>query len=459
MSREDAPVRSQSGARRKALTPLPRAWALFAALFVCATREAVASPEDIFSYGPRSPSMGGTGVSHSRDFEATYTNPALLSRMRDRTFTLGYASATFDLAATKADGTRETLIPYGPLKSSVIGLGLPLPFIGPLRNRIAFGMAFSTPINVIVRGRIVYPEKAQFPLLPDRAQTLAIRLGLGVDVGYGFRVGAGFAALAEIVGSVVVATDASGKVGSRVEDQLVATYAPTFGLSYERPLHDDRVLRVGAVFRGALDARFAIDIDASKLSSLPIPILNISGSAQYDPMQIALEAAVESPSSVFALGATYKQWSSYGGLLEPTIVCPPDECKALRPPVIGFRDIVVPRVGVEYRFEPHSHVATALRAGLAYEMSPLPGTIPASDAYSPTSNSLVRVRTAYFDSDRMVLTIGGGVALKRPLLPLKLDAFAQLHHLLPRTIEFESASSGRASGTVVAAGVMAGVSF
>ncbi len=443
----------------KSWTPRKSYWAALAVAIVCAARDASASPEDLFSYGPRSPSMGGTGVAHSRDFEATYTNPALLSRMRDRTFTLGYESATFDLAATKADGTREKLIAYGPLKSSVIGLGLPLPFIGPLRDRVAFGMAFSTPIDVIVRGRIVYPEKAQFPLLPDRAQTLAIRLGLGVDVGHGFRVGAGFAALAEIIGSVVVATDASGKVGSRVEDQLVATYAPTAGLSYEHAFGNDPVLRVGAVFRGALDARFAIDIDATKLSSLPIPILNISGSAQYDPMQIAIEAALESRRSVFAIGATYKRWSGYGGLLEPTIVCPPEDCKALRPPVITFRDIVVPRVGAELKFHPHRRVHTALRVGFAYEMSPLPSTLPASDAYSSASNSLARVRTAYFDSDRLLLTIGGGVELKRPWLPLKIDAFAQVHHLLPRTIEFESASSGKASGTVLAAGVMAGVSF
>ena len=80
--------------------------------------------------------MGGTGVAHSRDFDATYTNPALLSRMRQRTFTLGYESASFDLSATKADGTREPLVRYDPLKSSVIGLGMPVPFTGALRNRI-----------------------------------------------------------------------------------------------------------------------------------------------------------------------------------------------------------------------------------------------------------------------------------------------------------------------------------
>jgi long-chain fatty acid transport protein len=422
-------------------------------------RTASASPEDIFSYGPRSTGMGGTGVAHSRDFEATYTNPALLSRLRSRTFTLGYEAAAFDLRATKVDGSRETLVPYEPLKSSVIGLGLPIPFTGLLRNRVGFGMAFSTPLDVIVRGRIVYPEKAQFPLLPDRAQTLAIRLGLGVDVGHGFRVGAGFAALAEIVGSVVVATDASGKVGSRVEDQLVATYAPTVGLSYERPVLTDSVLRVGAVFRGALDARFAIAIDATKLSTLPIPVLNISGSAQYDPMQLAVEAAIESPHSVIAIGATYKRWSGYGGLLESTIVCPPDECNALRPPSIAFKDIVVPRIGGELKFAPHRRVRTALRGGLAYEMSPLPASLPASDAFSRATAGLVKVRTAYFDSDRLLFTVGGGVELKRPWFPLKLDAFAQLHYLLPQTIDLGVGAPGRASGTVLAAGVMAGVSF
>jgi hypothetical protein len=72
---------------------------------------------------------------------------------------------------------------------------------------------------------------------------------------------------------------------------------------------------------------------------------------------------------------------------------------------------------------------------------------------------LVKVRTAYFDSDRLILTVGGGVELKRPWFPLRLDAFAQVHYLLPRTIDLGAGAPGQASGTVLATGVMAGVSF
>src|SRR5258708_34717478 len=71
-----------------------------AALF--ASRSAEASPEDIFGYGARSPAMGATGAAWSEGFEATYTNPALLARLRARKVTLGWQGGTFDLRAEGA---------------------------------------------------------------------------------------------------------------------------------------------------------------------------------------------------------------------------------------------------------------------------------------------------------------------------------------------------------------------
>lgn len=430
-----------------------------AATFAC-TSSAHASPEDIFGYGPRASAMGGASTAISDDYEATYGNPALLSRIRRARLAIGLTGATFDLHAT-GDGLpgRVSVL---PAVGSVIGVDFPLPFGGILAKRLALGFAFYTPSDVIVRGRILYPETPQFPLLPDRAQCLAIRAGAGLDIGYGIRLGAGFGALAEIVGTVLVATDASGKVGSRVEDQLIATYAPVFGASFERPAFGG-VLRGGAVFRGALDARFSIDIDATKLSSINIPVFNIAGLAQYDPMQVAAEVAWESTRWRFTGGITYKHWSAYPGLIEPTIRCPADEpdCGALQPVKLAFSGTVVPRVGVEHVLPLSSTANASIRGGYFFEMTPTPSQLPSSQAWDVPSASLVPVPTRFFDASRHVLTAGFGIRVTKPLT-FSADTYAQVHVLHPRTISLDTGgttSNAEISGVVVATGIVLGVGF
>jgi long-chain fatty acid transport protein len=62
------------------------------ASFVASTlvaHAATASPEDVIGYGPRSTAMGGTGGAHSEGYEAAYTNPALLSLIREQKLALG----------------------------------------------------------------------------------------------------------------------------------------------------------------------------------------------------------------------------------------------------------------------------------------------------------------------------------------------------------------------------------
>jgi long-chain fatty acid transport protein len=436
--------------------------ALTVALGAFAANDAHASPEDIFGYGPRASAMGGTSTSTSDDYEATYGNPALLSRIRRARLVLGLTGATFDL---HADGPGlPGRISVLPAVGSVIGVDLPLPFGGILEKRLALGFAFYTPSDVIIRGRILYPETPQFPLLPDRAQSLAIRAGLGVDLGYGIRVGAGFGALAEIVGTVLVATDATGRVGSRVEDQLIAAYAPVLGASFEHALLGGTI-RGGLVFRGALDARFSIDIDATKLSSINIPVFNIAGLAQYDPLSVAGEVSWENARWRLAAGLTYKRWSAYPGLIEPTIRCPADapDCGSLQPVKLDLHDTVVPRVGVEHVLPLSRTASAAVRGGYFFEMTPTPANLPQSQRWDVPSRALVPVPTRFFDASRHVLTAGFGVKITKPLL-LTADTYAQLHVLQPRTVTLEAGDGGATStadlsGVVVATGIVLGVGF
>ena len=422
-----------------------------------APREAQASPEDVLGYGARSAAMGASGAAVGEGYEAVHANPALLALSRERRLTVGMVEAYFDLRAGQdgegeGEGEGDRRLSYAPLRGGVIGATLPIPFGGVLQDRVTLGLGFFTPFDVVVRGRILYPETPQF-LVADRLQSVAVQAGVGVDVGHGLRLGGGFAALAALTGSVVVATDTSGRVGTVVENSLVASYAPTFGATY-----DLGPWRLGGVFRGALEGRFNVVITVKDLGQITVPPLNISGLAQYDPMQAALEVARTFGDFRVAFGATWKHWSAYPGPVEATVRCPEtdpetgepftDPCDPLVPEDPGYSDTLVPRIGVERAFALRRDVTAKLRAGAFFEPSPAPAQTGASNLY---------------DNHRLAVTLGYGLSVG----PVDVDLFGQAHWLLPRehakeaSVPADNPGGPRAEthGVIMAGGLTAGVAF
>jgi len=411
-------------------------------------REASASPEDVFGFGPRTMAMGGSGAALGRGFEAVWGNPALLSLAHRRELSVGFLGATFDLRAPER-------LNYGSLAGGFIGAVLPIPFRGALADRITLGLGFFTPFDLIVRGRILYPEKPHFQLA-DRTSSVAVQVGLGVDIGYGVRLGGGFAALAALTGNVLVATDASGRIGTIVEDTLVASYGPMFGASYDLGAY-----RIGLAFRGKLEGRFNVVIQVRDLGQIVVPPLNISGLAQYDPAQLALEVASVKGPWHLTVGATYKHWSAYPGPAEATVRCPDvdpatgqplDECTATPPAPVNFSDTIVPRIGAERVLEPKRGVAMMLRAGYFLELSPAP---------------LQTKKANLYDETRSVFGLGYGLELSAPFPHLRFDLAGQVQVLHPRDhvkdegIPKENPGSPaiRTSGLVYAGAATVGVGF
>jgi long-chain fatty acid transport protein len=306
---------------------------------------------------------------------------------------------------------------------------------------VTIGLGFVTPYDVVVRGRILYPEKPQF-LLADRVQSVAVQAAIGLDIGYGIRLGGGFAALAALDGSVVVATDASGRIGTTVEDTLVASFAPIVGAAYDI----DERWRVGLAFRGVLRGRFNVVISAEDLGALNIPPLNISGVAQYDPWQLAPEVAYQAGPWALALGITYKHWPAYPGPVEATVRCqdsgdPELMCLALAPPDPGYAPVASPRAGIEHRFALPSDTELAVRGGYGFEPSPAPEQ---------------KGRQSYFDNHRSIFSAGFGIELDKELLPLAFDGFFQLQWLHARSHEKSVADGASIDGTVETSGFLIG---
>jgi long-chain fatty acid transport protein len=425
------------------------AWgAMIGLLVFCASRGANASPADLYGFGPRGQSMAGMGAAIGRGFETTYGNPALLSFTHQRELSIGWQSVAF---ALNADGPNAPgdLSDEG-VAGTFIGAVLPIPFGGFLEDRVTLGVGVFTPSALIARARVLYPERAQFPLLTDRSQTLNFNMGLGVDIGHGIRIGGGALALAELTGTVVVRTDSSGRVGTTVDDQLIATYAPIFGVAYQ--LSEETEL--GLTFRGALEADFDVVVQVYDLGSLVVPDLNISGVAQYDPLQVQAEIGHRIGDVTLAGGVTWKHWSAFEGWQRATVECPSSQpdCEALVADDVGFHDIVIPRVGVMYDFALDSNAKAQFRAGYAFEASPVPEQTGASN---------------YLDSTRQVVSVGYGLELAEPLPPIRLDLFYQQHILMPREHTkdegVDPANVGsphiESSGFVYNTGVIAGVKF
>jgi long-chain fatty acid transport protein len=415
---------------------------------LCTALGAQASPADLFGFGPESQGMAGLGTAVGRGFGTTYANPALLSRSHQRELALGYQLVGYSLYARGPNAPGD--LSAEGLHGEFIGVVLPVPFGGVLEDRITLGLGVFTPSKLIARARLLYPERPQFPLLTDRAQSLNFNLGLGADIGHGLRVGAGFMALAELVGTVVVRTDTTGRVGTGVDDQLIATYAPIVGAAWDF----EKDWTAGLTWRGALEGDFDVLVQVNDLGSLTVPDLHISGVAQYDPMQLQAEIGHEMGPWTFAAGAIYRHWGAFHGWQKATVECPPSlpDCQALKVEPIEFHDTIAPRAGARYAFSLTPDAKAEIRAGYAFEPTPL-------GAQTGSAN--------YFDSDRHVIAAGYGLDLAEPLPPIKLDFFYQLQLLTPRTHDkgggVDSANAGyphvKTGGLVMNTGVVAGVKF
>ena len=405
---------------------------------IVSTSTAQASPQDVFGYGPRSVAMAGAGASIGWGFETVRSNPSLLTLSRERSLSVGWMGAFFDVNANGG-------LPSEPMSGTLIGGTLPLPFEGFLKDRIALGLGFFTPFDLVARARLLYPEKPKFPVA-DRIHSVAVQMGLGVDLGHGVRIGGGFSALAGLTGSVIVATDASGRVGTVVEDTLVAAYGPIVGASYERGPY-----RVGLTYRGELSGPFNVVIQVRDLGSIVVPPLNISGIAQYDPHQAELEVSRSLGPLRVAIGATYRHWSAYPGAVAQTVRCPldvpgedPVSCTPSTPEPADYSDTVTPRIAAEGELRAGSGVTLKGRAGYAFEPSPAP-------EQKRVANN--------FDNHRSIIGLGYGLSLDRPLPRIDLDLFGQLQVLHERDHAKPDGTVFRTSGTAVAFGATVGVNL
>lgn len=386
-----------------------RAGALLTAGLFCAAasplapREAHASLPDLIGLGTRAPGLGGAAVSTASDYEAAYYNPAGLGGTRRR-FVVGAVYGGYRL---QIDGNDA---PVEDTAGLVLGGSTGIPLGGWMKDRLGIGLGLFLPFAVVNRVRVPYPDVPRAALLDTRTQIVSVLLGGGLRLPAGLSIGGGVLALAALVGSIDIAADGVGRITSSSEQQLTVDYAPIIGLRWQSPA--SRV-NLGLVYRGESRStyRIAVHTRLGDLLPLSLPTLYFAGTAQYDPQQVAAEAAVRPvPSLLLAAQLLWKRWSRFPYPIERA------SKGSLDLPAPGFHDTVVPRVAAEWTAPGLRSVELAVRGGYSFEWSPAP-TTPAED----DSRYLL-------DASRHVLSAGLSLRLLGAA-PLSFGGFVQAHFL------------------------------
>ena len=403
--------------------------ALAALATMCGTAEA--SPLEMFGFGGRSTALAGTGVASSDGYEAVYLNPAGLARVPRKRATAGFLDANFEL---HLDG-EET--PTESARGLVIGGELPMPLGGSMKDRLGLGFGFYVPQVAINRARAPFPGTPEFILLENRSHVIALQVATGVAVRRDLDVGFGIIALAALHGTIAVSTDAAGRFTTSSEQRLLTRFAPVLGATWHA--RDD--LDVAAVLRWTSRSDYDIEVttDIGDVVPIALPPIRIAGNAQYDPLTVAAEGAWHHDGILWSAQLQWQHWSAFPlPTLNPVSGTPPQETP-------GFHDTVNPRISAEAVRE-HGATTVALRAGAAFLMTP---THEASG------------RQTFLDNHRAVLGTGVGFSWPRSSVPLFVDAWIQVHQLLPRKNQKDEApfTVYDTGGRILAGGITVGLAL
>ncbi|HVO30037.1 MAG TPA: outer membrane protein transport protein [bacterium] len=418
---------------------------------------ALADGPDTFGIGSRNAALGSAVSAKSGDWASAYYNPAGLAAPRkiDTGFGInaGHASlGSFHDVVLGYDGNGNVVRgPVGTNYDNVLGFTAGVAI--PLTPRFAIGATLWSPMQRLVRIMTVNPFVPSYVMYENRAQRITLNMAAAYNFGPSLRIGAGLTTLARSNFSQdfnipAGANSESNNSRALITLDIVPTVAPIGGVQWD--VNDS--LSFGLAYRGQTDLQ--VHVDQSSGADVVLPLGNsirfhsavdITGGFvivdHFTPQQVVLGTAWDrhdAPVAVF-FDATYMNWAAFKGpYIDPAfdpIVVPPIGSVPVNwrhPPRPGFRDTVVPRLGVEYRMTSN----VALRGGYSYEMTPVP-------TQTGEGNLL--------DANTHVLSAGAGLKFKDPLgyakNPIALDAHVRVRELVPVTAAKDTTYDCSAAGS------------
>jgi long-chain fatty acid transport protein len=377
-----------------------RRWLAAATLLLASlwAAQARANPADAFGFGARSTALGGAATAAADDTSANYYNPAALARGDALRLELGYRLVQprlklsgGDLAVDKVSGFEGGVVLPGELWG----------------HRVAASVGLYLPDARLTRVRALPERQPRFALYDNRPQRLIISASLAVELWDDLYVGAGLTFLSNAEGEVLV----SGVVNATDETQTTLFSGVDVGFPSVRypavgVLWAPGRWRLGATFRQEFS--LALDLTLRVDGQIAIGSTLIDGAFRvrsrnvnlFSPRQYAVGVAYEAPRWLVSLDLSYLEWRHFPA---PTAILdlalevpglPLTLPPALQPQAPHFRDILVPRIGGEWRWLDGPHLGLTLRGGYFYEPSPAP------DQPGVTN---------YVDSDKHGLSAGVGL--------------------------------------------------
>jgi long-chain fatty acid transport protein len=391
-----------------------------------------ANPIDAFGFGSRAPAMGGAATAASEDASANYYNPAGLVRGHALRIDIGYRYAQPVLKLNGQD--------TGVDASRGFAIGIAAPGqIGPFR--FAFGASLWLPDQRLTRVRSLPYDQPRFIYYDNRMQRLLLSTNLAIQIIPGLYIGGGLTFMSKtqgqlfLKGDVAVSDPDASSLVTKIDVDLVAIRYPQVGILWDAT----RNVSIGVTYRHSfrldVDQQFRVDGNIGN-PGLPPIVMNGFFSARsisndmFQPWQLTAGAAVRlTRRFLMTYDLTFARWSEMPvpasdltlgidiGQFNDMVHLPPK--RVFSNPY--FHDIVIPRIGGEWRALERPKANLDLRAGYSYEPTPAPEQI---------------FDTSFADCDKHTFSIGLGLELPRlqPILalPLMLDFHFALTLLPPR---------------------------
>ncbi len=405
-----------------------RALALTAAL-VCGGASAQANPLDAFGYGARAVGLGGAATAVSTDVAANYYNPAGLAAAEHLRLDLGYA---FVRPALTMNGGDQNVDDSRGFQG---GVALPGELFG---RRVGFSLGLHLPDERVSRIRALPERQPRWVLWDNRPQRVVISSSVAFETLDNLFVGAGLTYLANTGGTLDIRGDVGlfdvelTRLDSAVDVDLAAVRYVTAGALYV-----GEGWRLGLCYRQDFSLKLDLDVrvNGAVLSAPGVPVvpeglfqLRSLNQTLYSPQQVFVGAAFDIERWRVSADLGWLDWSRFPtptARLELELDLAPlnfDLPLPAEPIAPGFHDIIVPRLGLEYRAIEAPWGRLDLRGGGFYEPSPAPDQPGA---------------TNYVDSDKWAAALGMGLALADPSgvlpHPVQLDVGAQVIRMTPRT--------------------------
>lgn len=401
-----------------------------AALILLVSSTASANPADVFGLGARAIAMGGAQVASVDDSTAGYYNPARLASFDDIHIDVGY-----QMAVPRVGANGETFA-IDRSEGVAAGIAVPGKILG---RRLAIGASLYVPDQQVTRTRTLPAERPRFLAYDNRPQRLLLAANAAFEITDGLQIGAGVAYMASTNGSVELQglvgfpNAAESDLDLSIDVDVKTIRYPHAGIAWQATPR----LMLGASYRGGF--RLVIDQTVKVRGDLGTPDtvvvedgrLDLRSVSQdlFQPLQVTVGGAYRiTPCVLLAADLVYQRWSVYDNptakieveldvkQFNDLVMIPP--ARILEPPKL--RDIVVPRLGVEWKAATGPREWTA-RGGYVFER-----------AVSPEQKG----ESNFIDNHKHTVAIGGGVQWKGLgeviQKPVSLDAFVSFTYLQPR---------------------------